>query len=403
MAIQITQDPINNFFDNLPRYALDLKQQDDTARFRDKQLGENIRQFNEAQLQQQGQFSDTLEQRQDEFGKTMIQRKDEFGQTMKLDRDKFGLDKDEFGFTKLESTRDYNAREVVRKFDEDLRTKTEKRQQSLFDYNFQLINEEEALKTVKDEIYTNVNNLKKEIINLQQPHIQLKDDYPSIMIALERMRDDREAGTPIRAANWLAGARQEESDSERIDYLVGEKRKADEYIKIMQNRTGQSREEILEGFKSGVWNKNIFDIPEESFEDIMNTDMEEFRTDYGKTLKDYQSVSDINYPDLEAVDQPNFRNTEGSSKTISGYYDIMKKTINDKIDETYIGLGGSGTKYDIDGREIIDITGNTSQKNTSNNAIGPEEEQAYKFYNSIKDQMNRNTDPINNFIMNWGK
>ena len=61
MAIQITQDPINNFFDNLPRYALDLKQQDDTARFRDRQLSENIRQFNERQLQQQLQFEDTLD------------------------------------------------------------------------------------------------------------------------------------------------------------------------------------------------------------------------------------------------------------------------------------------------------------------------------------------------------
>ena len=62
MAIQITQDPINNFFDNLPRYALDLKRQDDTARFRDKQLSENIRQFNERQLQQQSQFAQTLGQ-----------------------------------------------------------------------------------------------------------------------------------------------------------------------------------------------------------------------------------------------------------------------------------------------------------------------------------------------------
>jgi len=51
MAIQITQDPINNFFDNLPRYALDLKQQDDAAKFRDRQLSENIRQFNERQAQ----------------------------------------------------------------------------------------------------------------------------------------------------------------------------------------------------------------------------------------------------------------------------------------------------------------------------------------------------------------
>ena len=61
MAIRITQDPINNFFDNLPRYALDLKQQDDAAKFRDRQLSENIRQFNERQAQQQRQFADTMD------------------------------------------------------------------------------------------------------------------------------------------------------------------------------------------------------------------------------------------------------------------------------------------------------------------------------------------------------
>ena len=92
MAIQITQDPINNFFDNLPRYALDLKQQDDTARFRDKQLSENIRQFNERQLQQQSQFAQTLGQRRSEFDETLTQRKKEFGDELLIVFKNYPLD-----------------------------------------------------------------------------------------------------------------------------------------------------------------------------------------------------------------------------------------------------------------------------------------------------------------------
>ena len=60
MAIQITNDPINHFLDNLPKYALDLRRQDLQARQFDRQM--DLRE--QADARQQTLFDLTREKQQ---------------------------------------------------------------------------------------------------------------------------------------------------------------------------------------------------------------------------------------------------------------------------------------------------------------------------------------------------
>ena len=343
MAIQITQDPINNFFDNLPRYALDLKQQDDTARFRDKQLSENIRQFNERQLQQQSQFAQTLGQRRSEFDRTLTQREKEF-------QDEFGLKSKEFRLKKGES-------EFNQKITAAANTRAEKNQK----YLDELREKQEAGEELINEVYTNVLDFDQEIKGRQANFLQLRDDNPAIFNTLERMIQEQKGDFPQRTLNYLAGIRKEGSDEERIEYLVNEKRKVDEYIKTMQNRTGQTREQILAGFEQGVYNKSIFDIPREFFGEIVNTDMYKFQKEYNDAQKEYQSVQDVKIPDLISIENPYFKNNPIYKKELEGYYNLMQNSKVEALNKVFYDFGGIDTKYDYAGREVIDFTGNAYQ------------------------------------------
>ena len=60
MAIQITNDPINQFLDNLPKYALDLRRQDLQARQFDREM--DLRE--QADAMQQTLFDLTREKKQ---------------------------------------------------------------------------------------------------------------------------------------------------------------------------------------------------------------------------------------------------------------------------------------------------------------------------------------------------
>ena len=81
MAIQITQDPINNFMDNLPRYALDLRrmeiQKDQFNQQMDlrKQAAERDQTIFEQQQARNQYVSDLLESMQEaQFANNKVQR-----------------------------------------------------------------------------------------------------------------------------------------------------------------------------------------------------------------------------------------------------------------------------------------------------------------------------------------
>tara|TARA_R110000824_G_scaffold60997_6_gene162731 strand:+ start:428 stop:1654 length:1227 start_codon:yes stop_codon:yes gene_type:complete len=389
MTIRITQDPINNFFDNLPRYALDLKQQDDTARFRDKQLGENIRQFNEAQLQQQSQFSDTLEQRQDEFGQTMTQRKDEFGKTMDFNRDTL-----DFNIEKAMRTLDL-TQQNVNLTERNVIMQEKLTKEGIDDRAFDR-NRKFSDIALQDEIYRNLGKVESDARIAERDSQVFKEDNSAVFVQAEEYESVQDKGFGLGTINFLKGRKDFKTNRERIEYIekeVGELKKYRDQLIQRGYTEQQANQAIMDGSAfSGPFNEFApkIDLKPELIPELFETDFNKLLPEYDKRKEAVEDIINLKAPKLKVPKEyENFIQTNIGSDLINSYEESYQKTQNESINSLFKKSGGFLDIYNPFG---TDVTGPFDSKQPSGpnqtgtnipSTTGENPNEPYSFFNSL--------------------
>lgn len=345
MAIQITQDPINNFFDNLPRYALDLKQQDDAAKFRDRQLSENIRQFNERQAQQQRQFADTMD----------------------LNRDRLDFDID-----KAMRTLDINQQNV------NLTRRNVEIQERLTDEAMQdrafLRDRRNSEIALKDEITKNLADVENQARNIERDSQLFKEDYNAVFVQAGEYKSDQDKGPARGTIDFLKGRTDFKSDRERIEYIQKEVDELKKYRDQLITTRGLTKEQANEAIKDGSAFSGPFgqfapkvDLKPELIPELFETDFDKLLPEYDKNKEAVESIIKLEAPELKVPNEyEGFVQTDIGSDLINSYNETYTKTLNENINSLFRKSGGFLDIYNPSG---LDVTGPFDSPQTS----GPKE------------------------------
>ena len=340
MAIQITQDPINNFFDNLPRYALDLKQQDDTARFRDRQLSENIRQFNERQLQQQLQFEDTLD----------------------LSRDRLDFDIDKAMKTLDISQQNTNLTKRTVEMQEKLTD--EAMEDRAYNRNRQFSND-----ALQDEIYKNLANQESDARIAARDIDDFQKDNSAVFVQADEYASVQDKGFGQGTINFLKGRKDFKTNKERIQYIekeVGELKKYRDQLIQRGYTEQQANQAIMDGSAfSGPLGQYAprIDLKSELIPELFETDFDKFYKEFEASKEKYDNIINLKAPDLKVPTEfENYIQTAEGSDLINSYKESYQKTQDESINSLFKKSGGFLDIYNPFG---TDVTGFFDSKQPS--------------------------------------